>query len=54
MSVQIAEFTNKKGRIVKYLSIDGEKYPTKIGFKKARKVLENAEAIRTILEGVAV
>ena len=50
MTVKIAEFQTKKGRTIKYIEIAGEKYPTRIGIKKALKVIENQDEIKNLID----
>lgn len=54
MSVKVSTFINGKGREVKYIEISGDKYPTKIGMKKARKVLDNDKEVRFLLDQLGV
>lgn len=48
--VTVKKFVNKSGKEISYLEIENEKYPIKVGFKKAKAILEHGEEIKFVLE----
>ena len=47
--VKLRSFHNAKGKEIMYLEMEADRFPMRIGLKKARKLLQNATEVEAIL-----